>query len=178
MPQGRGTNSEPKKKGSTLHLPQYKGGKKRPKGHSGQRKPVSFWKAEIQALKDQLTASPDAAPPLKLTQTQGCQASLAIDSEKEQQRIALQGRVEALESACAKHEQRLVEECELLDTKSRKIAELQGEIADLQVRNEQLTDKAVRLRLDVEWLSGLRHDGVPPTSRRRRRGQRQPSDDD
>ena len=159
---------------STKTVPQRTGGKQRPKSHSGKRKTVGEWMAELERMKGGIHAEiklevQGKAQAMKQEVEEGACADEGRDHPRvsvDHDTIALLGRLQQENSTLkASMEQKQDEYAKLRAAHG----DLMAENKALQAANRHLSDIGQQLHLDLEWATGSRNSrGEAPTLLRRK----------
>lgn len=150
-PQKKNKLAPESKRKSTRHAPQKCGGLVRPKAHSGKRLSKREWLQQIQCVRDELLSCKQDLADLKSrgkpTAPRGDQERVALEELER-----LRSEVSSLRRKCSEYE---------LDAHAN-VKKLAQSLAEKQAAVTALAELNQRLQLDVEWLMGLRRDGMPP----------------
>ena len=113
------------------------------------------------------------------THSSGARARVSVAAALESEVVAkmnelanARGQISVLEtekSAKAEHAAKM--ESELAEERGKTSA-LQAEVQELSSRVRHLADLTQRQQLDIEWMTGLKRDGVPTPARLMQRQQR------
>ena len=143
-----------KQKPGKPHTPQRQGGKKRLASHSGNR-------LNAQTLKNRLAEKQEVIDALR-------HENMALrDQSRASQHFVVfaQRKIAALTEEIAQRDAQREAFAQRLEGQLQRERQ-NTEAAEVRVR--ALADRVQSLSLDVEWLSGLRQERVPPDSRLRR----------
>ena len=132
--------------GSGKHVSQKNGGRRRPASHSG-KKARSASECRWEAEREKLVSEREALS-AKWVQERANRAAELEEISTEREKIAM----------------------ELAAERGKTLA-LQAQVDDLKARVRGLSDLAQKQQLDIEWMTGLQREGVPPPSILRRRRQ-------
>ena len=163
-----------KRKTGQKRKAQKDGGPARPKSHSGKRLSKAEWLAKLAEVQQELDdckqklAACKRTPKVKVEKDpclpDSKQEGAASSADQEIQR--LRSEIASLLSARQERDE------EVKQLRNRHAEELASVRNQLEVRIAALVSTNQELHLDVEWLTGLRSQDVPPSSCLRRRMQR------